>query len=237
MEKLMKYFFRATSHQANRFRRGTHLSTIQWRWQIVGIVVFIHLGLASEGLACHLTPVSPASLTFNAVQGAANPPNQTVTLSRTGTGTVTLNASDNASWVSESPATTSMSKSATFTVAVNTSGRTAGTYNATVTIKSATWCTKTVPVALIVSPAGGGGGGGTSSATLRWNAVTGTTVSGYKVYVGQAPNQYTRTINVGNLTSSTVNSLTVGRTYYFVVTAYNSAGESPSSNMVSKTIQ
>lgn len=233
----MRYFWGATSHQANQFLGNTHVSTMQWLWQIVGIIVFIYLGLASEALACHLTPVSPASLTFNAVQGAANPPNQTIALSRTGTGTVTLNASDNAVWISESPATASMAKSATFTVAVNTSGRTAGTYNATITIKSATWCTKTVPVTLIVSPAGGSGGGGTSSATLTWNAVTGATVSGYKVYVGQAPNQYTRTINVGNITSSTVNSLTVGRTYYFVVTAYNSAGESPSSNMVSKTIQ
>jgi hypothetical protein len=31
--------------------------------------------------------------------------------------------------------------------------------------------------------------------------------------------------------------LTVGRTYYFVVRAYNSAGDSGPSNQVSKTIQ
>ncbi len=230
----MRYIFGAISHQAMRFRRKTHFSTIQWPWQIVGIVVFICLGLGSEGLACHLTPVSPASLTFHAVQGATNPPKQTITISRSGTGTVTLNASDNASWISESPATTSITKSATFTVAVNTSGRTAGTYNAIVTIKSATWCTKTVPVTLILSPTTPST---MSSATLTWNAVTATSLTGYRVYVGEIPNQYTRTINVGNVTSSTVSSLTVGRTYYFVVRAYNSAGESPSSNIVSKTIQ
>ncbi|HBH79552.1 MAG TPA: hypothetical protein DDY39_06975 [Nitrospira sp.] len=57
------------------------------------------------------------------------------------------------------------------------------------------------------------------------------------MYVGEAPGLYTRTVTVGNVTSSTVNSLTVGRMYYFVVTAYNSAGESTPSNMVSKTIQ
>ena len=62
-------------------------------------------------------------------------------------------------------------------------------------------------------------------------------MNGYKVYVGDVPTQYTQTINVGNVTSSTVNSLTVGKTYYFAVTAYNSAGEGPRSNEVSKTIQ
>jgi hypothetical protein len=98
-----------------------------------------------------------------------------------------------------------------------------------------TWCTYTVPVTLTISPQSGGGGGATSSATLAWNAVTGT-ISGYKVYVGEAPRLYTRTITVGTGTSTSVNSLTVGRTYYFAVTAYNSAGESTPSNEVSKTI-
>jgi hypothetical protein len=90
---------------------------------------------------------------------------------------------------------------------------------------------------LIISPAPSQPPSTTSSATLRWNAVTGATITGYKVYVGEAPGQYSRTITVGNVTSSTVSSLTVGRMYYFVVTAYNSAGESTPSNMVSKTIQ
>ncbi|HEU5408743.1 MAG TPA: hypothetical protein VFU48_13320 [Nitrospira sp.] len=58
-----------------------------------------------------------------------------------------------------------------------------------------------------------------------------------KIYVGEAPRLYTRTMTVSNVTSSTVNSLTVGRMYYFAVTAYNSAGENPPSNEVSKTIQ
>jgi hypothetical protein len=130
---------------------------------------------------------------------------------------------------------------ATITVAVvNLSGRTAGTYKATITVKEGTWFTKTIPVTLIISPAGGGGGGTTSSATLAWNAVTGT-ISGYKIYVRDTPpnappGSYTRTITVGTVTSTIVNSLPVGKTYYFAVTAYNSAGESASSNVVSKTI-
>jgi len=129
-----------------------------------------------------------------------------------------------------------MTTSATLTVAVNTSELAAGTYNGTITVKIGTWYTKTVSVTLILSPATPPPPSPTSSATLTWDAVTGAPVSGYTVYVGEAPRLYTRTINVGTVTSSTVNSLTVGRTYYFAVTAYNSAGESPPSNEVSKSI-
>jgi hypothetical protein len=90
-------------------------------------------------------------------------------------------------------------------------------------------------VTLIISPPSSGGSG-TSSAALTWNAVTGT-LSGYKVYVGEAPTLYTRTITLGTVTSTTVSSLTRGRTYYFAVAAYNSAGTSPTSSEVSKAIQ
>jgi hypothetical protein len=209
-------------------------SSTPWFWQVLVITTCIWLGLVSEGLASHA--VSPTSLTFYAVQGATNPPKQTLTFTKATTISATLTASDNATWLTVSPTSQSVTTRATITVAVNISGRTAGTYRATTTVKEGTWLNKTIPVTLIISPPSGGGGGTTSSATLAWNAVAGT-VSGYKIYVGEAPKMYTRTITVGTVTSSTVNSLTVGRTYYFVVTAYNSAGTSPPSNEVSKTIQ
>ncbi len=230
---LMRHFVKSTI-QAARFRRT---SASLWCWQVLSIAAFFFLGLTDEGLACHTPKVTPTSLTYYAVQGGANPTNQALTFSRTASGTVTLTTSDNATWLTVSPATTSMTTSAKLTAAVSTSGRGAGTYNATITIKMGTWCTYTVPVTLSISPATSSPPSTTSTATLRWNAVTGTTVSGYKVYVGEAPRLYTRTINVGTATSSTVSSLTVGRTYYFAVTAYNSAGESAPSNEVSKTIQ
>jgi hypothetical protein len=225
----------AQSQQTAQSRRTNHGSTTPWFWQVLLFTALICFGLVSEGLA--QTTVSPTGLTYYAVQGGTNPPNQTITVSRNRTSQVTLTSTDNRSWLSVSPATTSMTTSKKLTVAVNTSGRGAGTYNATITIKVGTWYSKTVPVTLVISPATSSPPSTTSSATLTWNAVTGTTVSGYKVYVGEAPSQYTRTINVGNATSSTVNSLTVGRMYYFVVTAYNGAGEGLPSNMVSKTIQ
>ncbi len=226
-----------TAQQTARSRHHNNCSAMSWLLQI-GVTTFICLGLASESLACHTPKVTPTSLTFYAVQGATNPPNQILTFSRTASGSLTLTTSDNATWLTVSPATTSVTTSAKLTAAVKTSGLTAGTRNAAITIKMGTWCTYTVSVTLIISPSTQPPPPpATSSATLRWNAVTGTTISGYKVYVGEAPRVYTRTINVGTVTTTTVNSLTVGRIYYFVVTAYNSAGESAPSNEVSKTIQ
>lgn len=240
-ERLLRYPVRATTHRkAGRFHRTHHASTRSLFWQIPLGTAFICLGFASGGLACHtadtVVRLTPTPLTYYAVQGATNPPNQTIAVSRPTTWQATFTTSDNASWLTVSPATTTITTSKTLTVAVNTTGLVAGTYRATITTKVGTWCTNTAPVTLIVSPSTTTTSSTTSSATLKWNAVTGTTVSGYKVYVGEAPRQYSRTINVGTVTSSTVSSLAVGRTYYFAVTAYNSAGESMPSTEVSKGI-
>lgn len=237
----MKHFLGAFTLHAVQSRCTSHGSTTPRFWQILLGTAFICLGFASGGLACHdaatAVRLTPTSLTFYAVQGGTNPPNQTIAVARPTTWSATFTTSDNASWLTVSPATTTITTSKTLTVAVNTTALVAGTYRATITTKVGTWCTNTEPVTLVVSPGGGGGGGATSSAVLSWNAVTATPVSGYKVYVGEAPRLYTRTISVGTVTSSTVSSLTVGRTYYFAVTAYNSAGESSQSTEVSKTIQ
>ena len=231
---MMRHFSEAHIYQTVRSRLTTHALAFSWR-QMLGITAFLCLGLASESFASHT--VRPSSLTYYAVQGGTNPPKQTLTFTKVPTYQATLTASDNATWLTVSPASQSETTRATLTVAVNISGRAAGTYKATITVKEGTWFTQSIPVTLIVSPAASSSPPpATSTATLTWNAATGT-VSGYKVYVGEAPHLYTRTINVGTATTSTVNSLTVGRMYYFAVTAYNSAGESGPSNEVSKTIQ
>lgn len=235
---MMRHFSEAHTYQTVRSRLTIHALALSW-WQMLGITAFLCLGLASEGLASHT--VRPSSLTYYAVQGAPNPPKQTLTFTKVPTYKATLTASDNATWLTVSPTSQSETTRATITVTVNISGRAAGTYKATVTVKEGTWFTQSIPVTLIVSPATSSPPPSspppaTSTATLTWNAATGT-VGGYKVYVGEAPRLYTRTITVGNVTSSTVNSLTLGRMYYFAVTAYNSAGESAPSNEVSKTIQ
>lgn len=58
-----------------------------------------------------------------------------------------------------------------------------------------------------------------------WDSVENAT--GYKVYYGEVPDQYTTHVDVGDHTEYRVDGLTPERTYYFAVTAYNTVGESP----------
>jgi len=105
--------------------------------------------------------LSPTSLTFNAVEGGANPPSQTVTVTNTGPAGSTLNwsATDDATWLSESPTSGSLASGASepMTVSVNITGLVAGTYYATITVSdpNATNNPQTVNVTLVVEPAAG----------------------------------------------------------------------------------
>jgi hypothetical protein len=71
---------------------------------------------------------------------------------------------------------------------------------------------------------------------LRWDPSTNTTVTGYKVHYGSASRSYQTSISIGSQTSYTVTGLGSG-TFYFAVSAYNSAGaQSAFSNEVTKTL-
>jgi hypothetical protein len=84
----------------------------------------------------------------------------------------------------------------------------------------------------------------TGSATLAWSAPTTNTdgtlltdLAGYKVYYGTSSGNYTSSLDIGNVTTYSVNNLALG-TYFFSVTAYDTSKiESSFSNEVSKTIQ
>ena len=86
----------------------------------------------------------------------------------------------------------------------------------------------------------------TGSATLSWTPPTTNTdgspltnLAGYKIYWGTAPGSYPSSVTVNNagISSYVVGNL-VPNTYYFAVTAFNTAGtESVLSNSASKTIQ
>jgi hypothetical protein len=57
---------------------------------------------------------------------------------------------------------------------------------------------------------------------------------GYKLHSGFSSGNYTQTTDLGNTTTATAPLTQSGSTYYFIVTAYNSAGvESPVSNQLS----
>jgi hypothetical protein len=105
----------------------------------------------------------------------------------------------------------------------------------------------------LTSCSGGGGGsdGGasisppdTGTATLTWSAPATnsdgsqlTDLAGFKIYYGTKPGSYPQAIDVGPVTRYQVTNLSMGTTYYFVITAYNQVGvESTPSNEKSKLV-
>ena len=188
--------------------------------------------------------VSPAAITFQAVQGATNPSSQTVNVSKSNTRQTNWTVTDSATWLTVSPGAGTITSTAQFTVGVNTTGLAAGIYSATVTIRVVKGGSASVPVTLTVTPAATTSSltttsvtGTSTAATLTWNADASTGLAGYKVYLGTASGVYGTSINVGNVNSYVVSNLALGTTYYFVVTAYSTSGsESPPSNEVSKSI-
>lgn len=97
--------------------------------------------------------VSPSSLSFTATLGSANPSNQSLNISNSGSGTLSWSVSDNASWLTLSP--TSGTAPSSTTASVNISGLAVGTYNATITITSsgATNSPISIPVTLTINSA------------------------------------------------------------------------------------
>jgi hypothetical protein len=81
----------------------------------------------------------------------------------------------------------------------------------------------------------------TSSVTLAWNPnpstdIPATNTTGYRLHSGLVSGVYTQTTTLGNSTTTTVKNLVSGLTYYWVITAYNSAGvDGPLSNELSFT--
>jgi predicted phage tail protein len=60
---------------------------------------------------------------------------------------------------------------------------------------------------------------------VAWDANEDPYTVGYRLYGGTASGQYIWSVDVGNTTSASLPPLPAGSTYYFVVRAYNSAGQ------------
>lgn len=63
-----------------------------------------------------------------------------------------------------------------------------------------------------------------NSIEIGWDAVSEPGIEGYKVYVGTASNQYSRTYDAGTNLSLTVPDLVWGTTYFFAVKSIDSTG-------------
>lgn len=169
---------------------------------------------------------SPSGMTYTATQGAANPSPQSIAISANGTWT----ASDGASWLSINP--TSGSNNGTITASVNTATAILGDNSTAITLKSG-GLTRTVNVTLRLNPPA------SSSATLTWRANTESDLAGYRVYRATSSGTYGAPIATiqGNTPNYIATGLQIGTTYFFVVTAFDTAGnESAYSNEVSKSI-
>ncbi len=91
------------------------------------------------------------SLAYQAITGGGNPAAQNISVSNTGTGTLSWTASSNASWLTLSPA--SGTNAGTIQASVNIAGLSSGTYNATITVSApgANGSPEPVGVTLLVS--------------------------------------------------------------------------------------
>jgi hypothetical protein len=65
---------------------------------------------------------------------------------------------------------------------------------------------------------------GSSSATIAWNASEDPNIATYRIYWGTSSGVYTQQMNVGNVVAAAVGNLNAGETYYFAVTAIDTAG-------------
>jgi len=170
--------------------------------------------------------VSPSSLTFTATQGAANPATQTLAV----TSNTSWSVSENASWLTVNPLTASNNSS--LTVSVNTATASVGANSATITLTGG-GTTRTVNVTLTLNATS------TSSAALTWDPNTDPDLASYRIYQSTTPGLYGTAIATvpAGASTYTVTGLTMGSTYYFRITAVDSAGnESLPSNEVSKSI-
>ena len=98
--------------------------------------------------------VSPSSLTFSAQEGGSNPSSQSIKIKNSGDQTLNYSVSDDANWLSVSPASgSSTGGENTHTVSVNINGLNEGTYNGTITItdSNASNSPQTVSVSLKIS--------------------------------------------------------------------------------------
>ena len=222
---------------------GTYNSTVQiaiadryGRYQTESVTV----SLIVSGGGTTASPsilLNPTSLSFSGTAGGTNPLARTMNLLNTTGGTLTWSMTESAAWLAlNTTAGTTTTETDQVSASVNIQGLAAGTYNTViaVTASGAANSPQQIPVSLTLSqPAPIT----TGSVGLSWTANTEPDLAGYKVYIGTQSRLYNPPITLGPVAAYNAANLTTGRTYYFCVSAFDSAGnESPCSTEVSKPL-
>lgn len=181
--------------------------------------------------------LNPASLSFSGTVGGTNPLAKTMNLVNPTGGTLTWSMVESAAWLAlNTAAGTTTTETDQVSASVSIQGLAAGTYSTViaVTASGAANSPQQIPVSLILSqptPIT------TRSIGLSWTANTEADLAGYKVYIGTQSRLYNPPITLGPVAAYNAPNLTIGRTYYFYISAFDSAGnESPCSTEVSKPI-
>jgi hypothetical protein len=179
--------------------------------------------------------LSPLTVAYTARVGS---PNMTgyVTVTNTGSTAITVAWADCINWLGAITPGLTLSiqpgHSGVYTVTASFANLAAGSYSGTATISGGGIIEQVhVTLTALTSAA--------NTATLTWNADSETDLAGYKVYAGTSSGAYAAPIATlpKTTTSYTVTGLQTGTTYFFVITAYDTAGQqSLHSNQVSKTI-
>lgn len=222
---------------------GTYNSTVQiaiadryGRYQTESVTV----SLIVSGGGTTASPsilLNPTSLSFSGTAGGTNPLARTMNLLNPTGGTLTWSMTESAAWLAlNTTAGTTTTETDQVSASVNIQGLAAGTYNTViaVTASGASNSPQQIPVSLTLSqPAPIT----TGSVGLSWTANTEPDLAGYKVYIGTQSRLYNPPITLGPVAAYNAANLTTGRTYYFCVSAFDSAGnESPCSTEVSKPL-
>ena len=181
--------------------------------------------------------LNPTSLSFSGTAGGANPLAKTMNLANPAGGTLTWSMTESAAWLALNIASgTTTTETDQVSASVSIQGLAAGTYSTVIAVAAlgAANSPQQIPVSLTISqptPVT------TRSAGLSWTANTEPDLAGYKIYIGTQSGLYNPPIVLGTVAAYTATNLASGKTYYFCISAFDSASnESPCSAEVSKPI-
>ena len=181
--------------------------------------------------------LNPTSLSFSGTAGGANPLAKTMNLANPAGGTLTWSMTESAAWLALNIASgTTTTETDQVSASVSIQGLAAGTYSTVIAVAAlgAANSPQQIPVSLTISqptPVT------TRSAGLSWTANTEPDLAGYKIYIGTQSGLYNPPIVLGTVAAYTATNLASGKTYYFCISAFDSASnESLCSAEVSKPL-